>query len=62
MYDLTVSCAHLTRPCWLHTAVARSVIASVVVLEHRQTQDSFKLMSLGSASDIANHPSTSLIS
>lgn len=39
-------------------ADANSVIASVTVLQHRHNQNSFKLMTLGNASDIANHPST----
>jgi len=59
---LTAAYPHLTRPGRLHTADARSVIASVTVLQHRHTQGSFKLMSLQSPSDIANHTTTSLVS
>lgn len=33
-------------------------LASVTVLQHRHNQNSFKLMALGNASNIANHLST----
>lgn len=62
MEGLTDIYANLARPGQFHTADTRSVISSVTLLQHRHTQDNFKLMCLGSAIDIANHPSTSLIS
>lgn len=36
-------------------AEASSVTASATVLQHRQDQNSFKLMALGKSSNIANH-------
>lgn len=41
-------------------ADASPIIASVTVLQHRHNQNSFKLMALGNASNIANHTSTLL--
>lgn len=39
-------------------ADASPVIASVSALQHRHNPNSFKLMDLGNASNIANHTST----